>query len=231
MWLEVWDIINSWPVAVYSLPFAISAIFAVFSLIGLAGESIEIDLDGPDLDTGAGVGLFSFGSLPITLVVGMLSGFGWLSALSLEILLRPHLGSWINESTLGSILWGIAVLVAAALVALFATSRCAKLLQPLFIVQTFHTGESIIGQSATVASLSVTASHGQARFTGHKKNADITLQIVSDEEGLAENDLVSIVGYDNERNVYDVRLLEKHRDSQAALGLESAPETPSLAPP
>ena len=106
-----------------------------------------------------------------------------------------------------------------------------KLLQPLFIVQTFHTGESIIGQTATVASLSVTASHGQARILPATKNADITLQIVSDEEGLAENDLVSIVGYDNERNVYDVRLLEKHRDSQAALGLESAPETPSpLAP-
>ena len=73
MWLEAWNIINSWPVAVYSLPFGISAIFAVFSLIGIAGESIEIDLDGPDLDTGGSGGLFSFGSLPITLVLGMLS--------------------------------------------------------------------------------------------------------------------------------------------------------------
>ena len=67
---------------------------------------------------------------------------------------------------------------------------------------------TIIGQTATVASLSVNKQHGQARFSGFNNNADITLQIVSDEEGLTENDVVSIVDYDDERNVYEVRLAE-----------------------
>ena len=47
--LEVWQIIHAWP-----SPFGVAAIFAVFSLIGIAGESIEIDMDGPDIDTGLG---------------------------------------------------------------------------------------------------------------------------------------------------------------------------------
>jgi hypothetical protein len=194
----------------------VAAIFAVFSLIGIAGESIEIDMDGPDIDTGLG-GLFSFGSLPITLVFAMLSGFGWLASLAMEMFLTPLLGAWVSDTILGSILWGGAVLVLAGLVALFATSRAAKLLRPLFIVQTFHTGATIIGQTATVASLSVNKQHGQARFSGFNNNADITLQIVSDEEGLTENDVVSIVDYDDERNVYEVRLAEKHAGSDTAL--------------
>lgn len=77
MWLELWSAISSWPVAVYSLPFGVATLFACFSLIGIAGEAIEIEIDGPDGDLDAG--FFSFAGLPITLVFAMLSGFSWLT--------------------------------------------------------------------------------------------------------------------------------------------------------
>ena len=192
MWLEVWNVVSSWPVAVYSLPFGVATLFAGFSLIGIAGEAVEVDIDGPDGDLGDG--FFSFAGLPITLIFAMLSGFSWITALTLEVLVTPILAEWITATLFGKVAWGLAILAAGAVVALFATSKCAQLLAPLYYSNGPYC-KAIIGKTA-VASLSVTESHGQARYIGDKGTSDITLQVISDEKDLGENDIVSIVDYD-----------------------------------
>ncbi len=188
----------------------LSAIFGIFDLDILDGD-IDIDLESSsDLESGSeGLGgltgfLFTFGltGVPVTVVFTLMAATGWIACYFLDLYLLPLLViDWLYF--LGA---GVALLI-SFFVSVVTTAVLIRPLKGLFQNHTAATSSSLLGQTGTVTTGSVTNQFGQAELDDG--GAGLILQIRAPDNNLIKKgDKVTLAEYNEEENTYRVVSLD-----------------------
>jgi hypothetical protein len=155
------------------------------------------DGHGLDADTSP-AGIFSWlrlRSAPVTVTLTVFTIFGFLtSALAVQALERP-----------GTLL-GLGVLVASAVASLLLTSVAVRPLAPIFATNLAKGHRDLVGRVCVVSTGRVDTRFGQA--TLEDGGAGLILQVRSDANELRRGDRVLIIGWNAEREGFEVEPME-----------------------
>lgn len=203
----------SFPTVIFSFFLCICVILWLLTILGLFGfEAVDVDVDADiDFDVGdlagnhgsvAGEAMgflsrFGLNGVPITLMVTLLSLYGWMIAFFSQSLLLSHLGGLFYY------LGGIAVFVGALIISVFLTGKTCKPLRGIFKSQDAVSNRQLLGHVAVVRSLSSDGSFGQALL--EDGGAGLLLQICAyPEHGIKSGNRVVLLDYQAETGAYRV---------------------------
>ena len=207
----LFDIIQSFPTAIWSVPLGVSIFFWLLTMLGaLDIEMLDVDVDAsPDVEADIDIShdghhgflhgisdALAIGTIPTTIVISCISTFGWILSVIGELTFAA-----VTRDIIGPVLYGILAMVATFLVATWLTTYAVRPLKKVFITHIEHGQHHLIGQVAVITSSKVTDSFGIASINGK----DIILNVICEEKNtLSEGDEVSIVAYNEEKNHYTV---------------------------
>lgn len=168
---------------------------------GLGGD-LDVDVDG---DAGEGHGVFAdilarldLTEIPLTVSLSLFTLLAWFVTLVAVQLLG---------SLATALVPGATIACGAAIVALAATSRSARLLRPLFRTHHAPSNRSLVGNVCQITTLRVDESYGQAEV--EDGGAGLLIQVRSQTaEALRRGSRALIYDYDAERGVFHVKPLE-----------------------
>lgn len=210
----------SFPTAVYSVFLGVSAILGLLTIFGLfdldtgdIGDVGDIGDAGdlapsPDGDiftdphtvTGEFIGVlsrFGLNGVPITIIVALISFFGWL--------ISYHIQFWLLSSL--APVWfvyypaGLVAFVAALYVATMITAQCCKPLRKIFKTHYAPSKHGFVGQTAVVRDPITTAYGGEAVL--NNDGAVLILKIFADKpQRIKRGDKVVLLEYQPHKKGY-----------------------------
>lgn len=214
------------PTVLYSLLLSVVLVYWVFVLLGaLDMDVFDFDVDGDvgvDLDADVDVDVDVDADADVD-ADGHATFADWLARLDLtEIPLTVSISlftllSWflcvVSIQLIGALattlIAGTSLAIGAAAVALFATSRFAVLLKPMFRTHPAPRHRSLIGQTCVITTLSVSERHGQAEVSDG--GAGLLIQVRGlESDRLAKGDEALIYDYDAENEIFSVKPLTTH---------------------
>ncbi len=157
------EAVLSFPTIIFSFFLCLSAVLGLLTIFGGFGldvGDVEVDVGGEQMNVGEAVGFlsrFGLNGVPITLVISLLSLFGWVVSFLLQSYILNHVKIGIIYYPLGFI-----SLVISLVVAIYITGKICRPLRNIFKSQDAISNRHLIGQVATVRSSSVTGQYGEA---------------------------------------------------------------------
>lgn len=204
--------IASFPTVFFTFFLGITVLFWLVAIIGLVEiDVLDFDLpsiDGMDLDGDLDVsnvnvlgGLllrFGLGGVPITIIISLISLFGWaISYYSVHFLMDFVPGDILK------FLVGIPILLVALYVATMLTAVVIKPLRPLFKKAQQETVKHILGQTAIVRTSRVDSGFGEAILEDGGAGLILKVRAIG-EESYSKGDRVVLLEHVKENNVYKV---------------------------
>ncbi len=136
-------------------------LMTIFGLVGFEAGDIDVDVEaGVSSSVGEAVGIlsrFGLGGVPITLVISLLSLFGWLFSALFQVFLLRHISTALIYYPLGCM-----VFIFSLFAAVWITAKICKPLRISLKSQEAVSNRHLIGQVATVRSATVSMTHGEA---------------------------------------------------------------------
>jgi hypothetical protein len=158
-----------------------------------AASGHDLDADGGGLSEALG-----FAGIPITISGSFVIFASWLMALITRNTAFDLLGTVLPSAVISG---GVALL--SAVVGIMLASFAVRPLRPIFIAQKAPGRDSLMGRVCTINSGNVTGVFGHASF--EDGGAGLILNVYcAKENGLKRGDQALILGYDPERDVYEV---------------------------
>lgn len=150
-----------------------------------------------DVDGGI-LAALGFAGIPLTVSVSLVGFLSWtlslLSAGPIHSALEGRLPSWLVSGTLGLVCF---------VAALALSGLAVRPLRPVFVARRAPGREELMGRVCNISSGSVTDRHGHATF--EDGGAGLILNVIcSKANALKRGDPALILGYDAERDAYDV---------------------------
>jgi len=147
------------------------------------------------------LGFLNIGTVPVTIVISFLVFFMWV----LAFIGNAYVGKLIG-AVMPPILMGLVVLAISFVLALYMTALATRPFRKLFIVETRHGAQFLVGSICIVTSTKVTGDFGTAEVK--QRGSPLNLDIVcEDANELKRGGEAVIVSYDTARNLYTVRPL------------------------
>ncbi len=212
--------ITSFPTVFFTFFLALTSLYWLVAVLGFVSVDIlDFDLSGVDGDldinndtelTNANVlaGLmlrFGLQGVPVTIIVSLVSLFGWL----ISYYIVYFLFSWVPSGIL-QFLVGIPVLLVSIYVSVMITAIAIKPLRPLFSKAQQETVKYILGQVAIVRSSRVDSEFGEAVM--EDGGAGLILKVrTTSENTFKKGSRVVLFDYIKEKNVYRVISEEEFR--------------------
>jgi hypothetical protein len=205
--------IASFPTVFFTFFLLVTLLYWLVAVLGFVELDI-LDFDIPDVDGGldinsdnglsapdvlAGLMLrFGLRGVPVTIIISLVSLFGWLvsyyAVYLLNIVLYEGLVRW---------LFGLPILLAALYVGVMITALVIKPLRPLFKNAQQETIKRVLGQSAIVRTSRVDSGFGEAIL--EDGGAGLVLKVrATGEKEFSKGDKVVLLEYIKSENVYRV---------------------------
>lgn len=150
--------ISSFPTVIFTVVFAVSLLFWLVAVLGV------FDIEALDIDPGenfgsAGALLMKFGlnSVPLPIIITLISFFGWIICYSAVALLNPILPGRIVELAVG-----VPIFIASLYVSMLITAVVIKPLRTMFKKMEATSVKHVVGQTAVVRSSRVDEKFGEA---------------------------------------------------------------------
>lgn len=238
------EAIFSFPTVIWTVPMAVALVFWGLALLGAVGmDSLDVDADGDldvdfdadvDADVSEGIGIWhhlgdalALGQVPLTLVLTMISTFGWTSSFLLEL----FVGELLRES-IGAIPYAITAFALIFLGAVFITSKAVRPLRPLFAFHTIKGHQHLVGKIATVTSSRVTDSFGTASVPAPDGSGPLLLNVVTTSEyAFVQDEEAVILDYDEQTSTYFIAPLAMTALGELDAGIHAAAESDRTSAP
>lgn len=205
--------IASFPTIFFTFFLAVTVLYWLVAVLGFVNIDI-LDFDIPDadgtLDVNSGgelsnpdvlAGLmlrFGLHGVPVTIIISLISLFGWLTCYYLVHFLLPF-----EASTMFRYLLGIPAVIGSLYIGVMITAQLIKPLRPLFRRAQQQTVKEILGQTAIVRTSRVDKGFGEAIL--EDGGAGLILKVRSaGEEIFGKDDRVVLLEHIKEENVYRV---------------------------
>jgi hypothetical protein len=158
-----------------------------------AASGHDLDADGGGLSEALG-----FAGIPITISGSFVIFASWLLSIMTRNAAFDLLGSALPSVVVSG---GVALL--SAVVGIMLASFAVRPLRPIFIAQKAPGRDSLMGRVCTINSGNVTTTFGHASFEDGGAGLILNVYCAKD-NGLKRGDQALILGYDPERDVYEV---------------------------
>lgn len=201
---QLLEIAGQFPTVIYSTLLGIVVIYWLVGILGLIdldfSGDVELDVDS-DVSVGGLTGLmltFGLTGVPFTLVISIITLICWLISFYLQLYILTWLPSGWLYYLLGSLSSFIVFLVSLPL-----TAIVIRPLKGMFNSVETTTSHHLVGKNATVATVTVSETFGQARL--FLNGAEILLNVRSDPQySLKTGDNVLLIEYVQEKHAYIV---------------------------
>lgn len=176
------DVALSFPTIVFSFFLCLTTILWLLTILGVLGLETgefdgDLDVDSDGILAAEIMGFlsrFGLNGVPITIVISLISILGWAITFPIQSYILSHI-------TVSIIYYPLALLVffLASIVSIYLTAKICKPLRNSLKEQEAVSKRHLIGRLATVRSLSVTESYGEA--TLNDGGAGLILRIRDDQ--------------------------------------------------
>ena len=216
------NILTEWPTIVYSVLLCVALLYWLLGIVGLVDVShhgIDFDHGGMEvhgdahgdvhtesdhLPTVASYAVaFGLTGVPLSLVLTLLTIFGWTATALATRYLLPLLPDGMTRTLIG-----LLILVLALIPAIFFTALFSRPLRGLFASHPAPSNESLIGLQCRVTTLKVTENFGQGAVANRGANYNIKISAKLPNH-LNKGTMVAIVGYDPSTQRYRVQADEE----------------------
>jgi hypothetical protein len=153
---------------------------------------------------GSVLSLLSFGKIPASIIFSVLVIVMWVLAYLYNFCLRPLFGDFAMPV---AIVVGVVAFGVIFAVSIFISSLVLKPLAKAFEDEGQRGQQHLIGKSCVVTSSVVEAGFGEAEVAGETGPLLLSVRC-AEENGLSKGDEALILGYNKERNTYQVRPLD-----------------------
>ncbi len=206
------DVIYSFPVAIFTVLLGVSIFIWLIALIGLIDlEILDIDLPEPDVELSgstsnpsvaeAFTGLllkFGLNGVPLTIIISFVSIIGWGTSYQLDVIAREYFGDGLIHFIVA-----IPIFIVSAAVAIYLTSIVIKPLRKFFNSLDQESIKRIIGQRAIVRSSVVDKTFGEAILDADGASLLLSVRSV-DEQVFKKGDKVVLLEYLKSKGTYRV---------------------------
>ena len=205
--------ITSFPTVIFTFLLAVSVLFWLVAVLGFIDIGV-LDFDIPDLDgqldvnPDAGLSspdalaglLLKFGlnHVPVTIVVSLISFFGWFSCYYAVHFIFPYIPDGVLYY-----LAGFAVLLVALIIGVLITSILIRPLRPLFKKSLTQSVKYILGQTAVVRTSRVDNEFGEAVLDDGGAGLILKVRTLGDAR-FSHGDRVILLEYVEAENSYRV---------------------------
>lgn len=199
----------SYPTAILSALLIVVVFYWVLALIGLVdfeADGLDLSTDNTQLDGDAGdIGVlasymiaFGLNGVPFSIVVSLLVLLSW----TLTCLMAEWILPWVPTTVL-RIAAGTAMLGLSIVMAIILTARIVRPMRRLFISHSAISNASIVGQTCTVVTGSVTETFGRAEVSTN--GAPINIRIwAKSPNTLHKGSVARVIEYDTDSGRYQV---------------------------
>jgi len=199
------NILSEWPTIVYSVLLCVALLYWLLGIIGLVDVSHHgIDFDHGGIEAHGGdvhaegdhmpnvasyAVAFGLTGVPLSIVLTLLSIFGWTATALATRYLLPLLPGGMTRT-----LVGLLIVVLALIPAIFFTALFSKPLRGLFAAHPAPSNESLIGLRCRVTTLKVSENFGQGSVDN--RGASYNIKIAASEPNtLGKGSMTAIVSY------------------------------------
>ena len=205
---QLLEVASQFPTLIYSTLLGIVVVYWLVGMLGLvdlglAGDAdLDVDVDSDiDISVGGLTGLmltFGLTGVPFTLVISIIILICWLISFYLQF----YILTWLPDGWLYYLLGSISSFI-VFLISLPITAIVIRPLKGLFKSVETTTSHDLVGNSATIATGTVSETFGQARLFNN--GAEILLDVRCDSEHILKNgDEVLLIEYLTEKHAYIV---------------------------
>ncbi len=206
-------LVLSFPVIIFTFLFGFVMIYWLLVILGaldleiLDFDGLDGDIDPGDLDgdidagsTGMSGVLANWGltGVPVTIVASIMTSSSWLLSSLVTSLIFPHIHSPQVRLIAGIGLIGVVVAISIPI-----TARCIRPMRAFFRTHGAVAKGSFTGRDCVVKTLKVTEDFGQAEIADGEAGILIDV-IAATPNDIAKGDIVVLVEYDMEKDVYFV---------------------------
>lgn len=197
--------ISSFPTVIFTVVFTLMLLYWVIAVLGWVDIGF-LDFGLPEVDGSietvnvlAGLFLkFGLNGVPVTLVLTLISMFGWLVSYYADYYLLTPYTSGVIEFFLGGV-----VFLGSLFIAILITAQIIKPIRKLFGDSLANNSKKILGQTLIVRTLRVDAAFGEARL--NDGGAGLVLKVrASGEHKFKKGDRVVAYEYLTDKNIYRV---------------------------
>lgn len=205
-----WGIFFAFPVIIFSTLLTLCVLYWLVAAIGIFSvDCLDVDIDGIDSElpsTGLGGLLMKFGfhEVPMTLIITLISLFGWAMSYFACRFMLIHL----YELPLIYYLVGVIAFIVTLLIAIYLTAWVIKPIRPFFSkLNGVNNHQTLIGQTVEIRSSSVSITKGEAIY--EDGGAGLILQVRADEScQFKRGDKAVLLSYNVTHNSYEIISIE-----------------------
>jgi len=205
---QLLEVASQFPTLIYSTLLGIVVVYWLVGMLGLvdlglAGDAdLDVDVDSDiDVSVGGLTGLmltFGLTGVPFTLVISIIILICWLISFYLQF----YILTWLPDGWLYYLLGSVSSFI-VFLISLPITAIVIRPLKGLFKSVEATESHHLVGNSATIATGTVSETFGQARLFNN--GAEILLDVRCDPEHILKNgDEVLLIEYLTEKHAYIV---------------------------
>jgi hypothetical protein len=208
-----WGIFFSFPVVIFSALLTLCVMYWLIAATGILSiDCLDIAINLDDITTDVpsstlGGLLLKFGlnDVPLTLVITLISLFGWsTSYFGFRLLILP-----LYDFILYYYLVGLFIFIIALTISIYLTAFVIKPIRPLFKkLSATNDHKSLLGQIVEIRSSTVNKIKGEATY--EDGGAGLILQVRSDETyQFKRGDKAILLRYDTTNNCYEIISIEE----------------------
>ncbi|MFQ3228949.1 DUF1449 domain-containing protein [Reinekea sp.] len=197
--------ISSFPTVIFTVVFALMLLYWIVAVLGWVDIGF-LDFGLPEIDGNietvnvlAGLFLkFGLNGVPVTLVLTLVSMFGWLISYYADFyILTPYTSGFIE------FLLGGCVFLGSLFISVLVTAQVIKPIRKLFGDSLANSSTKILGQTLVVRTLRADAAFGEARL--NDGGAGLVLKVrASGDNKFKKGDRVVAFEYIKDKNIYRV---------------------------
>jgi len=158
-------------------------------------------LDGSEGLLNSVLGFLNLGRVPVTIIFSFIVLQMWVMAYLFNWLISPRLVQFVPAVVLG-----IVAFAGTGVVSLFLAGLTTRPFRDVFKTETTHGAGHLVGSTCKIKTSRVTPKFGQAELKVEDSFLLIAVRCAED-AGLKRGDEAVIVGFNEERNTYDIRKL------------------------
>jgi hypothetical protein len=208
-----WGIFFSFPVVIFSALLTLCVMYWLTAAIGILSVdcldiAINVEDTATDIPSSGFGGLllkFGFNEVPLTLVITLISLFGWsISYFSFRFFILPLYNDILLYFIIGAVFFVISLITA-----IYLTAFVIKPIRPIFTkLNLTHDHKSLLGQIVLIRSSIVNNIKGEAIY--EDGGAGLILQVRSDEAyQFKRGDKAVLLRYDMANNFYEIISIEE----------------------
>ena len=205
-------IVTSWPTVIFTVLLLLAIFYWLLAVLGMvdidildfdmSGAEVDLNPDGhsiSSLDVMSGLMLkLGLNGVPLTIVISLISRFGWFFSFTLVHFLCPIMTSAILRFIAGGIIFLVAAYAAA-----FVTAWMIKPLRPIFLASNQEVQKNILGQCAVVRTGLVDKTFGEAYIEDGGAGLIVKVRAYRN-ESFKRGDRVVLLEFSAVDNVYKV---------------------------